>query len=260
MLRILIVEDEEIIRRGLISVIDWAGMGCRVVGDASDGLAGLELLRAERPDVVLTDIRMPRMDGIAMAEHARAEGILPQLVFLTSYAEFDYAKKAIALQAADYLLKPVDEAELAALMRRIAADGVAQEAMPQAVEGVDWQRYFSDGTLNPYVRHAMESIRANYRERLSIEGLAETAGVSASYLSRKFKEATGQTFLEFLTRTRLQSAVAQLRSGKYRVYEVAEENGFGDYKNFCTVFKKYMKCSPRTFLQETGGRLPQEDE
>lgn len=260
MLRILIVEDEEIIRRGLISVIDWAGMGCRVVGDASDGLAGLELLRAEHPDVVLTDIRMPRMDGIAMAEHARAEGILPQLVFLTSYAEFDYAKKAIALQAADYLLKPVDEAELAALMRRIAADGVAQEAMPQAVEGVDWQRYFSDGALNPYVRHAMESIRANYRERLSIEGLAETAGVSASYLSRKFKEATGQTFLEFLTRTRLQSAVAQLRSGKYRVYEVAEENGFGDYKNFCTVFKKYMKCSPRTFLQETGGRLPQEDE
>ena len=260
MLRILIVEDEEIIRRGLISVIDWVGMGCRVVGDAPDGLAGLELLRAEHPDVVLTDIRMPRMDGIAMAERARAEGILPQLVFLTSYAEFDYAKKAIALQAADYLLKPVDEAELAALMRRIAADGVAQEAMPQAVEGVDWQRYFSDGALNPYVRHAMESIRANYRERLSIEGLAETAGVSASYLSRKFKEATGQTFLEFLTRTRLQSAVAQLRSGKYRVYEVAEENGFGDYKNFCTVFKKYMKCSPRTFLQETGGRLQQEDE
>ena len=109
MLRILIVEDEEIIRRGLISVIDWAGMGCRVVGDAPDGLAGLELLRAEHPDVVLTDIRMPRMDGIAMAERARAEGILPQLVFLTSYAEFDYAKKAIALQAADYLLKPVDE-------------------------------------------------------------------------------------------------------------------------------------------------------
>ncbi len=260
MLRILIVEDEEIIRRGLISVIDWAGMGCRVVGDASDGLAGLELLRAEHPDVVLTDIRMPRMDGIAMAEHARAEGILPQLVFLTSYAEFDYAKKAIALQAADYLLKPVDEAELAALMRRIAEDGVVQEVMPQNVESMDWQRYFSDGSLNPYVRHAIERIRTDYREKLSIEVLAEKAGVSASYLSRKFKEATGQTFLEFLTRTRLQSAVTQLRSGKYRVYEVAEENGFGDYKNFCTVFKKYMKCSPRTFLQETGGRVPQEDE
>jgi len=260
MLRILIVEDEEIIRRGLISVIDWAGMGCRVIGDAPDGLVGLELLRTERPDVVLTDIRMPRMDGIAMAERARAEGILPQLVFLTSYADFDYAKKAVQLHAADYLLKPVDEVELAALMRRIAEDGVVQKVMPQNVESMDWQRYFSDGSLNPYVRHAIERIRTDYREKLSIEVLAEKAGVSASYLSRKFKEATGQTFLECLTRTRLQSAVAQLRSGKYRVYEVAEENGFGDYKNFCTVFKKYMKCSPRTFLQGTEGRLAQEDE
>ena len=248
MLRVLIVEDEEIIRRGLLSTIDWAGMGCEIVGDAADGRAGLELLRTERPDVGLTDIRMPRMDGIEMAEQARAEGILPQLVFLTSYAEFGYAQQAIRLQAADYLLKPVDEAELAALMKRLAAAGAGRET---PVEGIDWRRYLEDSALNPYVRHAMERIRADYREKLSIEVLAEEAGVSASYLSRKFKEAAGQTFLELLTRERLQNAIAQLSSGKYRVYEVAEENGFGDYKNFCSVFKKYMKCSPREFLQQT---------
>ena len=248
MLRVLIVEDEEIIRRGLLSTIDWAGMGCEIVGDAADGRAGLALMRTERPDVVLTDIRMPRMDGIAMAEHARAEGILPQLVFLTSYAEFGYAQQALRLQAADYLLKPVDEAELAALMKRLAAAGAGRET---PVEGIDWRRYLEDSALNPYVRHAMERIRADYREKLSIEVLAEEAGVSASYLSRKFKEAAGQTFLELLTRERLQNAIAQLSSGKYRVYEVAEENGFGDYKNFCSVFKKYMKCSPREFLQQT---------
>ena len=80
-------------------------------------------------------------------------------------------------------------------MRRIAEDGVVQEVMPQNVESMDWQRYFSDGSLNPYVRHAIERIRTDYREKLSIEVLAEEAGVSASYLSRKFKEATGQTFL-----------------------------------------------------------------
>ena len=251
MLRVLIVEDEEIIRRGLLATIDWAGMGCRIVGDAPDGKVGLELLRTERPDVVLTDIRMPRMDGIEMAEAARAEGILPQLVFLTSYAEFDYAQQALRLQAADYLLKPVDEAELAALMQRLAASGSGTDDAEVRVEGVDWARYLGDASLNPYVRHAMERIRADYREKLSIEALAEEAGVSASYLSRKFKEAAGQTFLELLTRERLQNAIAQLSSGTYRVYEVAEENGFGDYKNFCSVFKKYMKCSPREFLQQT---------
>lgn len=247
MLRVLIVEDEEIIRRGLLCMIDWAGMGCRIVGDAADGREGLALMRTEHPDVVLTDIRMPRMDGLEMAEAARVEGILPQFVFLTSYAEFGYAQQALRLQAADYLLKPVDEAELAALMKRLAAAGAGRET---PAEGIDWRRYLEDEGLNPYVHHAMERIRADYRERLSIEVLAEEAGVSASYLSRKFKEATGQTFLELLTRERLQNAIVQLASGKYRVYEVAEENGFGDYKNFCSVFKKYMKCSPREFLQQ----------
>ena len=185
-----------------------------------------------------------------MAEAARAEGILPQLVFLTSYAEFDYAQQALRLQAADYLLKPVDEAELAALMQRLRATGTGTDDAEVRAEGIDWARYLGDASLNPYVRHAMERIRADYREKLSIEALAEEAGVSASYLSRKFKEATGQTFLELLTRERLLNAIAQLSSGTYRVYEVAEENGFGDYKNFCSVFKKYMKCSPREFLQQ----------
>ena len=132
----------------------------------------------------------------------------------------------------------------------LAAAGSGKDDAEVRVEGVDWARYLGDASLNPYVRHAMERIRADYREKLSIEVLAEEAGVSASYLSRKFKEAAGQTFLELLTRERLQNAIVQLASGKYRVYEVAEENGFGDYKNFCSVFKKYMKCSPREFLQQ----------
>lgn len=260
MRRILIVEDEEIIRQGLVCTIDWLSMDCVVVGDAPDGKAGLELLRRERPDILLTDIRMPRMDGIEMAEHARAEGILPHLVFLTSYAEFGYAKKAIELRAVDYLLKPVDEKELAALMQRLAGEEQARGAEESPMDHIDWRHYFEDDALNPYVRHAMERIRRDYREKLSIELLAEEAGVSASYLSRKFKEAAGQTFLELLTRERLQKAMSQLASGKYRVYEVAEENGFGDYKNFCTAFKKYTKSSPREFMQNPKGIAHRRDE
>ena len=260
MRRILIVEDEEIIRQGLVSTIDWLSMGCVVAGDAPDGKAGLELLRRERPDILLTDIRMPRMDGIEMAERAREEGILPHLVFLTSYAEFSYAKKAIELRAADYLLKPVDEKELGALMRRLAAEDPERSAEEPLIERIDWVRWIEDDALNPYVRHAMDRIRQDYREKLSIELLAEEAGVSASYLSRKFKEAAGQTFLELLTRERLQKAMLQLASGKYRVYEVAEENGFGDYKNFCTVFKKYTKVSPREFMQSFKRAVHRTDE
>ena len=260
MQRVLIVEDEEIIRKGLVCTIDWAAMNCVVVGDAGDGIAGLELLRTTHPDILLTDIRMPRMDGITMAEYARDAGILPQLIFLTSYAEFDYAKRAIELQAADYLLKPVNEEELAALLYRLAEQKKDKTKTEPLSEGLDWARYFSDDGLNPYVRYAMERIRCDYRDKLSIEQLAEEFGVSASYLSRKFKEVLGQTFLEALTRQRLQKAVSQLASGKYRVYEIAENNGFGDYKNFCSVFKKYMHISPRDFLHSVQDRVRQKEE
>ena len=90
MLRVIIVEDEDIIRRGLVCTVDWLSMDAMVVGDAPDGEAGLALLDKERPDVVLTDIRMPRLDGIAMIERAREKGIAPAVIFLTSYEEFAY--------------------------------------------------------------------------------------------------------------------------------------------------------------------------
>ena len=255
MRKVLIVEDEEIIRRGLVDTIDWSGMGCVVVGEAADGRAGLEMIRSLHPDIVMTDIRMPRMDGIEMARAARAEGILGARVFFTSYSDFTYAREAIRLDAADYLLKPVDERELAKLMEKLTAGVQGDDApgvpLPVAlpVAPLPWQDWLADEGMNPYVRQTMQRIRQSFAERLSIERLADEFGVSASYLSRKFKEAAHQTFGEALTRQRLYMAARQLATGIYRVYEVAEQNGFGDYKNFCTVFKKYAGESPTDFMK-----------
>lgn len=267
MLRIIIVEDEDIIRRGLVCTVDWLSMDCVVVGEAADGLAGLALLEKEHPDVVITDIRMPKLDGIAMAQQAKAKGILPNLVFLTSYAEFDYAKKAVQLQAVDYLLKPVEEQELAKLMGRLNTKKAKtktsedKQTSPErkAQELIDWQSWLQSDNLNPYVRVCLERIRKDYKEKLSIEMIAEELNVSSSYLSRKFKEVCTQTFGELLAKQRLHKAVEQLSTGTYRVYEVAEQNGFGDYKNFCVVFKKYLHISPRDFMNRLSGIWQQED-
>ena len=263
MLRVIIVEDEDIIRRGLVCTVDWLSMDAMVVGDAPDGEAGLALLDKERPDVVLTDIRMPRLDGIAMIERAREKGIAPAVIFLTSYEEFAYAKKAVQLQAIDYLLKPVDEEELQRTLALVAAQRQPTEAAaaPQSKrpELVDWGVWLGVDSLNPYVRRAIEHIREQYREKTSIEALAVSYGVSASYLSRKFKEETSQTFGELLTKYRLQKAMQILSEGTCRVYEAAEQSGFGDYKNFCTVFKKYMHVSPKEFMNRATSIIHRED-
>lgn len=247
MLRIVLVEDEEIIRRGLVETVDWDAMGAEIVGEAADGEEALPLVRQLRPDVLLTDIRMPGMDGLELARVLQAEGILPKLVYLTSYTDFDYVREALRLQASDYLLKPVDEAELAELIGKFGAE--PQVKLPFADELAR-----AAACSNPYVRAAWQAITMHYQQHISLEQVAAEQLVSVSYISRKLKEETGDTFGTLLAKYRLCQAVRLLRTGTWRIYEVAEQTGFGDYKNFCQVFRRYLDTTPSAVMQASVGK------
>ncbi len=255
MLRILIAEDEDIIRKGLIYTTDWLSMGCVVVGEAANGLDGVEKIKELKPDVVIADICMPLMDGLEMIQEA-ARSVKFRSIILTSYADFNYAKRAISSRVDEYLLKPIDEEQLGTILKRLAgeiaserqADYVLEQA--EEFEGINLEYYMQrDISENHYVAKAIEKIRTNYADKLSIESIAEELGVSASYLSRKFKEVTEQTFLDLLNKYRVQIAISMLNTGKYRMYEISEATGFTDYKHFCSVFKKYTLKSPTHFVR-----------
>lgn len=121
MYKVMIVEDEWLVREGLKQTIPWEQVGCELVGEAGDGLAALELIQSLKPDIVLSDIRMPGLDGIELAE--RISGQLPKLkiVFLTGFDDFVIAQKAIKLGAADFVLKPTNPDELLEVFGRIKA-------------------------------------------------------------------------------------------------------------------------------------------
>lgn len=252
MLRTVIIEDEAIIRRGLVLTVDWAQMGCEIVGEAADGKQGLVVIRETQPDIIITDIKMPHLDGLQMLEMARQNNIMKsdcKVILLTSYAEFTYAQQAIHLRVYDYLLKPLDEEKLAQLISQIRQSDKRSEY----VKLVDWSAYLgADAILNSYVKEALLRIKNDYQSKLSVEVLAEEMSISASYLSRKFKEVTGNTFLEVLSRQRIEAAAVLLRDGRYRIYEVAEQVGFNDYKNFCLVFKRYIHQTPKEYMNKFG--------
>lgn len=109
MYKLLVVEDEEAIRKGIIKSIDWEELGYVVVGDVANGREGLEFALREKPDVILTDVRMPVMDGLAMAEAVLAQHSDIRIVILSGFADFEYAQQAIRFQVFDYLLKPTDK-------------------------------------------------------------------------------------------------------------------------------------------------------
>ncbi|ADL03276.1 response regulator transcription factor [Lacrimispora saccharolytica] len=256
MLRVLIAEDEDIIRKGLIYTTDWIGMGCVVVAEAANGQEGLLKILEHKPDVVIADICMPFMDGIEMIKEA-SRSVKFKSILLTSYAEFEYARRAIAAKVSEYLLKPVDEEKLAVLMKRLEEEITSSRQLDYVMEqaeseaGIMNLEYYMqlDLSENKYVSRAIEEIKTGYGDKLSVESISDKLGVSASYLSRKFKEVTGQTFLDFLNKYRISQAIVLLNTGQYRIGEVSDATGFTDYKHFCAVFKKYTLKSPSKFMK-----------
>ena len=108
--RVLVVEDEEVIRKGLIMSIDFEGLNCVLIGEASNGEEGAMLIKERKPDIVITDVTMPLMNGIEMIEQTLDYNYTS--IIISGYNEFTYAKKAIRLGVCDYLLKPIDKKEL----------------------------------------------------------------------------------------------------------------------------------------------------
>lgn len=111
-MKLLIVDDEELTRTGLVSSIDWKSLGIREIYQADDGLHGLEMARTYQPDIILCDVRMPRMDGISMLQ--RIESFLPDTaaIFMSGYSDKEYLKAAIRLKAITYIEKPLDLKEV----------------------------------------------------------------------------------------------------------------------------------------------------
>lgn len=252
--RVLIVEDEEIIRLGLANTIDWLSMQCNVVGAAADGESGLAMIRDLQPDIVIADIRMPVLDGMDMIEQARKFASF-RSILLTSYSEFEYAQRAVSIQTYEYMLKPLDEQKLREVIARIQAD-IEKERRFHQLEMLS-----SCNPLSPALAEAAEPLKDALvdtvlqrildcsHEKISIESMARELFVSPSYLSRRFKAVTGRTFLDTLNMHRVQQAVKLLNENNASIARIAEQTGFSDYKHFCDVFKRYTGQSPRGYIK-----------
>jgi two-component system response regulator YesN len=134
MFKIVIVDDDEIIRKGIECDIPWEENGIKVAGSAKNGLEGLELVKELQPEIVLLDIKMPFMDGLEMAE--QAAHLLPHLkvIFLTAYEDFDYAKKAVQLKVSGYVLKYEDKQIILSAVLKARDEWVAERKEREKIE------------------------------------------------------------------------------------------------------------------------------
>lgn len=112
MYRVVIIEDETTVRRGIVLTIDWFSLGCMIVGEAANGEEGMDLVLRLSPDIVVTDVKMPKMDGVEMITKLRQAGCRSRFIILTAHSDFKYAQSALRLGVSDYLLKPLKDGDL----------------------------------------------------------------------------------------------------------------------------------------------------
>lgn len=246
MLKVLIVEDEEMIRQGIILTVDWAALNCAVVGQAANGEEGLEKVKELKPDLIITDIKMPRMDGIQMVTKLREAGNQAKVIILTAYDSFAYAQSALRLGAVDYLLKPFHDGDLENAVLRI--QGTAADARDPLSQ---FPRTFRNG----YVQEVAKYIAGHYQEPdISVGVIAGALGISEGHVSHLFKKETGDTILGYLTAYRIHKAMSLLKDCRMKVYEVTEQVGYRDMAYFSTSFKRVVGVSPSEY-QNKGVRL-----
>lgn len=257
MYRVVVVEDADLLRKGIILTTEWEKVNCEVVGEAENGLVGVERILELQPDIVITDIRMPGLDGIQMIKElqGKTDAIF---IILSGYSEFEYARSALKLGVADYLMKPIEDDELLITINNACQAVKRKKEINKIEDRIDkmddsrimlFKEYLigNDSTKTNYVEEAVKYIQKHFQKDINIGDMADDLMISTSHLSRVFKEETGYTIGDYLTNYRMKQACKLLLSSTARIGEVADQIGYKDQRYFSVIFKKIVGTTPSEF-------------
>lgn len=332
---IYIVDDEPIIRMGLREMIQEKKQ-FNTIQTYADGMSALKAIIANPPDIVLTDIQMPRMDGVELCRQIYERNIPTRVIILSGYNEFSYAQKCMSYGVKEYLLKPITEIELYPVLDKVLREkgpaGAAvfsltrfeqlleiieesiwtsdrnsiNEAIQQLraemldKQSLDFQwQMVTDGLLSISRRlnsrgvhffsclpkknntppevlsdqieewllqlyeyrggnqiNALEAslayIDKNLGEELTLEDVADKLGLTPSYFSHYFKKMTGETFVQYRMRKRIERAKQLLAIPHVKIIDIVVEVGYESYPHFSRTFKKATGISPTEFRNALG--------
>lgn len=257
MYRLLIADDEQIERLVLVKTLAKHMSGTCEIYQAQNGRQVLAMHQEKQIQIAVLDIEMPGINGIEAAEKIRETDPDCSIIFLTAYDEFNYAKKAITVQAVDYLLKPCQENELLAAIdeailrleyRREKRQRAKSQKEPGAYAPADGTALDSGQVRMVKVAESIgEYICRHYREDISLQQVAQVMNYSDAYFSKLFKQCFDQNFTAYLTEYRISKAKQLLLEPMINVKDVGEAVGYPDSNYFAKVFRRYTGYSPTEY-------------
>lgn len=250
MYRVFLADDEPWSLEVLKNVIDWTEQGFVISGEADDGELALKRILNLKPDLVVSDIRMPGLDGLKLLEEIRIRKLDTQVLLISGYTDFEYARQALLYGCMGYLVKPVDEKELLKYLQKVKEllKGKKEtEKIDKEIEKDGEQGYQSDKKQAYMI---VDYIRGNYRENLTLQVLAEKFSMSESYISSLIKKKTNKNFGEHLMEARIREAQRLLRETNDSIEEIAVQVGYPDYFYFSKVYKRATGISPAAYRRQ----------
>ena len=249
---ILIVEDEPFVSEGIRFMIQRSLPEVRILGVAADGQEGLMKAICQQPDIVMTDISMPEMNGLEMIERIQEAGLDTGYVILSGYSEFDFARRAMFLGVRYYLTKPVDEAEMSRAICSVFRDVCREREerrMLAEVRNEPGQVLAEEDAeeSEDIIVRIKKYIRQHYSEQLTLKKISSAFYLNPFYISQLFKNRTGSNYINYLTKVRMEEARRLLRETDLKVIDICDRVGYSDCDYFTRVFEKETGCRPNRY-------------
>lgn len=247
MLKMLIADDEPLMREALACMIDWSTYQIEVIGSCANGHEAYRMILRCTPDIVLTDIKMPGMDGLELIKKVSLEAVLPQFIIISGYDYFDYARHAMRYGVKHYLLKPVNRRQLQEAVEQCINEH-------QSIRFIRRLRNFSQpaATANPMIQQIIDYVNTHLQDSgLTLKYIAQKQlFMNVDYVSKKFYRETGQKFSHYLGCRRIERAKELIRQGgKISINELACLVGYANNPQyFSQLFKKLEGQTPREYL------------
>ena len=242
MLKLLIVDDEMVILQGIVKFVKEGRTPFTHIESAMHATEALEVLEHFRPDLIITDINMPEMNGLDFIEEVKSRKLCNRFIILTGHDDFAYAKQAIRIQVIEYLLKPINKQELWELLKKVANE-IIDNGGPSEGETAD-----ATASYSCHVSKMLDCIEREYQQDLSLEMMAELTDLNPNYISQLFKREIGTSFIQYLQEFRINKAKDMLtQHPALSVQVVGNQVGYENSQHFMKVFKKVTGVTPGSY-------------
>lgn len=234
---VLIVDDERYMVEYMKTLVDWNAYGFDRVLTAGGGSLARDLILEYRPELLITDIKMPKISGLDLSALIDENEYRTKVIVISGYSEFEYAKQALRYGVAEYLVKPVLKADFVEVLERILQRNFEKE---EAAGGEGGEKSETIAFLKDY-------INKHFDQELSLDVLGEVVHLHPTYLSKIFKETTDVNLSGYITDVRMQKAAELLETTDLKVNEVMRKVGYQKSQHFSRLFKEKYGVTPKEY-------------